>query len=333
MKSYEPFDGVIGPTQAESTPWWPTPPHPGEDAPNVVVILLDDTGFSHFGCYGSDLATPNIDRLAAGGLRYTNFHVTPLCSPTRASLLTGRNHHTVGHALPLQLRQRLPPHARPHHQPRRHRGRGAPRRGLRHLRPGQVAPVLHGQRLGGRPLRPVALPTGLRPVLRLPRGRDRPVLSRAGLRQPQRRAPGHPRGGLPPERGPGRPRHRLHPRLRLHPSRPAVLHLPGLRGHARPPPGAGLLPREVPGPVRRGMGRGPGPVVRPPAGDGPAAPRHRAGPPQPRRRGRGTPCPRTSGGWPPGCRRPSPPSSSTPTTRSAGSSSRPRRSWASWTTP
>ena len=96
MKSYDRFDGVIGRTQAESTPWWPSPKHPGEDAPNVVIVLLDDTGFSHLGCYGSDLATPNIDRLAANGLRYTNFHVTPLCSPTRASLLTGRNHHTVG---------------------------------------------------------------------------------------------------------------------------------------------------------------------------------------------------------------------------------------------
>jgi arylsulfatase A-like enzyme len=96
MKSYDRFDGVIGRTQAESTPWWPSPKHPGEGAPNVVIVLLDDTGFSHLGCYGSDLATPNIDRLAANGLRYTNFHVTPLCSPTRASLLTGRNHHTVG---------------------------------------------------------------------------------------------------------------------------------------------------------------------------------------------------------------------------------------------
>jgi arylsulfatase len=96
MKQYDRFDGVINQTQAESSPWWPTPAHPGEDAPNVVLILLDDTGFSHFGCFGSDLATPNIDRLAAGGLRYTNFHVTPLCSPTRASLLTGRNHHSVG---------------------------------------------------------------------------------------------------------------------------------------------------------------------------------------------------------------------------------------------
>jgi len=96
MQQYEPFEGVIARTQVESQPSWPVPPHPGEDAPNVVVILLDDTGFSHFGCYGSGLTTPTIDGLAAGGLRYSNFHVTPLCSPTRASLLTGRNHHAVG---------------------------------------------------------------------------------------------------------------------------------------------------------------------------------------------------------------------------------------------
>jgi arylsulfatase len=96
MTTYEPFEGTIGRTVAESTPWWSTPAHPGDGAPNVVLILLDDTGFSHFGCFGSDLVTPHIDALAARGLRYTNFHVTPLCSPTRAALLTGRNHHTVG---------------------------------------------------------------------------------------------------------------------------------------------------------------------------------------------------------------------------------------------
>ena len=90
------FEGTIGPTVAESTPWWPTRPHPGEDAPDVIVILIDDLGFSHFGCFGSTIDTPNIDRLAAGGLRYTSYHVTPLCSPTRAALLTGRNHHAVG---------------------------------------------------------------------------------------------------------------------------------------------------------------------------------------------------------------------------------------------
>ncbi len=71
----------------------PTPP---TDAPNVVVIVLDDLGFAQFGCYGSDIATPTIDRLASDGLRYNRFHVTALCSPTRAALLTGRNHHAVG---------------------------------------------------------------------------------------------------------------------------------------------------------------------------------------------------------------------------------------------
>ncbi len=94
--TYGPFEGKIGPTLAESEPWFEEAPHPGEDAPNVVVILLDDLGFSHFGCYGSSIETPNIDQLAAGGLRYTDFHVTPLCSPTRASLLTGRTSHEVG---------------------------------------------------------------------------------------------------------------------------------------------------------------------------------------------------------------------------------------------
>jgi arylsulfatase len=87
---------VIGRTHAESTPWFPERPHPGPSAPNVVVVLLDDTGFAQFGCYGAAIDTPNIDALAAGGLRYTNFHVTSLCSPTRAALLTGRNHHEAG---------------------------------------------------------------------------------------------------------------------------------------------------------------------------------------------------------------------------------------------
>jgi arylsulfatase len=96
LKQYERFEGTIGNTVAESVPWWPTPTHPNENAPNIVVILIDDLGFSHFNCFGSDLVTPNIDGLAAGGLRFSNFHVTPLCSPTRAALLTGRNHHSVG---------------------------------------------------------------------------------------------------------------------------------------------------------------------------------------------------------------------------------------------
>jgi arylsulfatase A-like enzyme len=89
------FGGHIGRTYSESTPWWPDPPA-GLGGPNVVMIVLDDTGFAHFGCYGSELATPHIDALARGGLRYTGFHTTALCSPSRAALLTGRNPHAVG---------------------------------------------------------------------------------------------------------------------------------------------------------------------------------------------------------------------------------------------
>ena len=90
------FQGRIGRTIADSESWFDEPPHPGDDAPNVLVVLLDDTGFAQFGCYGSDIDTPNVDALASNGLQFTNFHVTPLCSPTRASLLTGRAPHAVG---------------------------------------------------------------------------------------------------------------------------------------------------------------------------------------------------------------------------------------------
>ena len=90
------FGGRIGRTRAESEPSFGERPHPGEDSPNVVIVLLDDTGFAQFGCYGSDIDTANVDRLAADGLQFTNFHVTPLCSPTRAALMTGRSQHAVG---------------------------------------------------------------------------------------------------------------------------------------------------------------------------------------------------------------------------------------------
>ena len=90
------FQGRIGRTVGDSQPWWPAPAAAPKDSPNVVMIVLDDTGFAHLGCYGSTIDTPNIDRLAANGLRYTNFHTTALCSPSRACLLTGRNHHSVG---------------------------------------------------------------------------------------------------------------------------------------------------------------------------------------------------------------------------------------------
>jgi arylsulfatase A-like enzyme len=86
----------LGFTVEDSSPLYPPSRRPATSAPNVVVIVFDDMGFAQLGCFGSDMDTPNIDRLAANGLRYNRFHVTALCSPTRASLITGRNHHAVG---------------------------------------------------------------------------------------------------------------------------------------------------------------------------------------------------------------------------------------------
>lgn len=97
------FKGVIGLTTDESTPDWQLPPRPAAGSPNIIYIVLDDVGFAHLGCYGSDIQTPHIDRLAANGLRYTNFHTTGLCSPTRSCLLTGRNHHTNGQGLIAEM--------------------------------------------------------------------------------------------------------------------------------------------------------------------------------------------------------------------------------------
>jgi arylsulfatase A-like enzyme len=97
LKEYKPgtaFSGVIGRTFDVSSPAWPEPLRAKEGAPNVLFIVQDDTGFGQMGCYGSPIATPNIDALAKGGLLFTNMHTTALCSPTRSCCLTGRNHHS-----------------------------------------------------------------------------------------------------------------------------------------------------------------------------------------------------------------------------------------------
>lgn len=80
----------------EYTPHWPAPSRPPKGAPNILLVLFDDAGFSDFGCFGSPVRSPTIDRLAAEGLRYTGFHTTAMCSTTRTALLTGRNHHSAG---------------------------------------------------------------------------------------------------------------------------------------------------------------------------------------------------------------------------------------------
>lgn len=134
-------------TATEATPFWPDPPRPGR--PSILTVVLDDTGWSDFGCYGSEIRTPTIDSLAADGLRFTNFHVNPMCSPTRASMFTGRNNHRLGMrfiadtdtgftnsrgridpGIPL-----LPDHLRPH-------GYGSYQVGKWHLAPGhEITPA------------------------------------------------------------------------------------------------------------------------------------------------------------------------------------------------
>ena len=91
-----PFGGVINESVADSKPYWPPRVVPPKGAPNILLIMTDDAGYGVSGTFGGVIPTPAMDRVAAAGLRYTQFHSTALCSPTRAALITGRNHHSVG---------------------------------------------------------------------------------------------------------------------------------------------------------------------------------------------------------------------------------------------
>jgi arylsulfatase A-like enzyme len=93
------FGGVIKESAKDSTPWWPPRVVPPKGAPNILLIMTDDQGYGVSGTFGGVIPTPNLDRIAKAGLRYTQFHSTSLCSPTRAALITGRNHHSVGYGV------------------------------------------------------------------------------------------------------------------------------------------------------------------------------------------------------------------------------------------
>lgn len=94
-RTYPGFSGQIGRTREESVPHWNVPAKPAKGSPNVVVIFMDDMGWSDLGCYGSEIATPHSDALARRGIRFNNYTSHPICSPARAALLTGRNAHSV----------------------------------------------------------------------------------------------------------------------------------------------------------------------------------------------------------------------------------------------
>src|SRR5258706_5521819 len=98
------FTGQVGRTYEDSDPpTFPQVVRPPKGAPNVLLILLDDVGFGQFSAFGGGVPSPNIEKLAAKGLRYTRFHTTALCSPTRAGLLTGPDHHVAGTGVITEL--------------------------------------------------------------------------------------------------------------------------------------------------------------------------------------------------------------------------------------
>ncbi len=96
------FEGTIGKTYKESKSAWQSPVAAPEGAPNVIVILLDDVGFGQPSTFGGLIPTPNLDKLANEGIRYNTFHTTAICGPSRAALLTGRNHHNTGNGFLME---------------------------------------------------------------------------------------------------------------------------------------------------------------------------------------------------------------------------------------
>ena len=191
MKSYEPFEGVIGRTLAESTPWWPDAAAPrATTRPNVVVILLDDLGFAHFGCYGSTSTRrtstgwpPAACATPTSTSRRCARRPGPRCSPaattTRSGMRVVSNFNT---GFP-HMRGHISNHAATVAEVLRDEGYATFAVGKWHLCQMEDASAAG-------PVRPVAVPAGLRPLLRLPRRRDRPVPPRARLRQPRGRPAG-----------------------------------------------------------------------------------------------------------------------------------------------
>jgi arylsulfatase len=96
LAPYAGHEGAVGRVHASSQPWWPPRATPRQGAPNIVVMMCDDLGYADLGCYGSEIPTPQVDRLAAEGVRCTDYHSYPMCSPTRAALLTGLEPHRAG---------------------------------------------------------------------------------------------------------------------------------------------------------------------------------------------------------------------------------------------
>ena len=170
-----PFGGVIKETATDSKPWWPPRVVPPKGAPNVLLIMTDDQGYGVSGTFGGVIPTPALDRIAKAGLRYTQFHSTALCSPTRAALITGRNHHSVGFGVIGELSTGYPGYDSVIGTGERHHRQDPQGQRLRHVVVWQEPQHAGLSIQRCRALRPMAVGDGLRVFLRLHGRRDRPV--------------------------------------------------------------------------------------------------------------------------------------------------------------
>ena len=245
------------------------PLRPPAGAPNVLVVLLDDVGFGASSAFGGPVNTPTAERLAAGGLKFTRFHTTALCSPTRQALLTGRNHHAVGMGGITEIATAAPGlqlHAPQHLRPP---GRDAEAERLRH---GPVRQVPRGAGVGDQPHGPLRRLAHrgrrLRVLLRLHRRRGQPVLPGHLRGHHPGRAGQDARGGLPLHGGHDRQGHQVGPAAEGPDGGQALLRLLRPRGGPRPAPRPQGVGGPVQGPVRRRLGRPARAHLRPPEGAG-----------------------------------------------------------------
>ena len=184
LREYKPgttFPGNLGRTIAESTPAWPAPERAKAGAPNVLFIILDDTGFGQLGCYGAPMDTPNLNRLAKNGLLYNNMHTTALCSPTRSCILTGRNHHSNGMSCITEGASGYPGSNGIIPFENGFLSEVLADERVQHVCGRQVAPDTRGTSQRGGAVRSLAAGARFPALLRIPGRRHPPVLSRSGL--------------------------------------------------------------------------------------------------------------------------------------------------------